>query len=148
MRWVSAEGVSMVGRAITTVVLPLVVYEETGSATQTGLLFAFRVVPYLVFGLIAGPVADRGNRRALIIGGNLVEGGLVLTIPIAHALGVLTVAQVYAVACSRRRCSSSPTPPSSVPFRRSSVRDGCRRRTGCCRASRPEPRSSAPCSPG
>jgi MFS family permease len=98
MRWVTAEGVSMVGTAITTVVLPLIVYEETGSAAQTGLLFAFRVVPYLVFGLIAGPVADRGNRRVLIIGGNLVEGVLVLTIPIAHLLGVLTVAQVYAVA--------------------------------------------------
>jgi MFS family permease len=98
VRWVTAEGVSMVGTAITTVVLPLIVYEETGSAAQTGLLFAFRVVPYLVFGLIAGPVADRGNRRVLIIGGNLVEGALVLTIPIAHLLGVLTVAQVYAVA--------------------------------------------------
>jgi MFS family permease len=98
VRWVTAEGVSMVGSAITTVVLPLVVYEETGSAAQTGLLFAFRVVPYLVFGLIAGPVADRGNRRALIIGGNVVEGALVLTIPIAHALGVLTIGQVYVVA--------------------------------------------------
>ena len=54
MRWVTAEGVSMVGSAI-------------------------RVGPYLVF----GPVADRGNRRA---------------IPIAHASGVLSVAQVYTVA--------------------------------------------------
>jgi MFS family permease len=98
VRWVAAEGVSLVGSAVTTVVLPLVVFEATGSAAQTGVLFALRVVPYLLFGLIAGPVADRGNRRLLIIGGNIVEGTLVATIPIAHALGVLTVAQVYAVA--------------------------------------------------
>jgi MFS family permease len=98
VRWAAAEGVSMVGTAITTVVLPLVVYDATGSATQTGVLFALRVVPYLVLGLIAGPVADRGHRRRLIIGGNVVEGALVMTIPIAHVLGVLTVAQVYVVA--------------------------------------------------
>ena len=98
MRWITAEGVSLVGSAVTTVVLPLVVYEATGSAAQTGLLFAMRVVPYLFFGLIAGPLADRGNRRRLIIGGNLVQGVLVATVPIAHVLDVLTVAQVYVVA--------------------------------------------------
>ena len=74
VRRASAEGVSMVGSAVTGVVLPLVVYQITGSAAQTGALFAFRVVPYLLFGLVAGPIADRGNRRRLIIGGNLVEG--------------------------------------------------------------------------
>lgn len=98
LRWASAEGVSMLGTAITTVVLPLVVYDLTGSAAQTGLLFGLRVVPYLLFGLIAGPLADRGNRRRLIIGGNLVEGTLVSTIPIAHVLGVLTLPQIYVVA--------------------------------------------------
>ena len=98
VRWAAAEGVSMLGSAVTGVVLPLLVFQITGSAAQTGVLYAIRVVPYLVFGLVAGPVADRGNRRRLIIGGNLVEGLLVATIPIAHALGVLTVAQIYAVA--------------------------------------------------
>jgi MFS family permease len=96
-RWAGAEGVSLVGSAVTTVVLPLVVYEATGSAAQTGVLFALRVVPYLLFGVFAGPVADRGNRRRLIIGGNLLQGSLVATIPVAHLLGVLTVAQVYVV---------------------------------------------------
>src|SRR5215207_9500104 len=97
VRWALAEGVSMFGSGVTTVVLPLIVYQATGSASQTGGLFALRVVPYLLFGLIAGPVADRGDRRRLIIGGNLIEGTLVATIPIAHLLGVLTVTQVYAV---------------------------------------------------
>ncbi len=98
VRWASAEGVSMIGTSVSGVVLPLVVYQATGSAAQTGALFTLRVVPYLMFGLVAGPFADRGNRRRLIIGGNLVEGALVATIPIAHVLGVLTVGQIYAVA--------------------------------------------------
>lgn len=76
----------------------MVVYQITGSAAQTGALFAFRVVPYLLFGLVAGPIADRGNRRRLIIGGNLIEGTLVATIPIADLLGVLTIAHIYVVA--------------------------------------------------
>jgi MFS family permease len=88
----------MIGTSVSGVVLPLVVYQTTGSAAQTGALFALRVVPYLLFGLVAGPVADRGDRRLLIIGGNLVEGTLVATIPIAHLLGVLTIGQIYAVA--------------------------------------------------
>jgi MFS family permease len=97
LRWASAAGVSLVGSAVTTVVLPLVVYQATGSAAQTGALFALRVIPYLVFGAVAGPIADRGNRRRLIIGGNFIEGVLVATIPVAHLLGVLTVAHVYVV---------------------------------------------------
>lgn len=96
-RWAGADGVSLVGSAVTTVVLPLVVYEATGSAAQTGVLFALRVVPYLLFGVLAGPLADRGDRRRLIIGGNLLQGLLVATIPVAHLFGALTVAQVYVV---------------------------------------------------
>ena len=76
VQWALAEGVSMFGSAVTTVVLPLVVYQATGSAATTGALFAMRVVPYLLLGMVAGPVADRGNRRRLIIGGNLIEGGV------------------------------------------------------------------------
>ncbi len=97
MRWAAAETISSAGTAVSSVVLPLVVYQLTGSAAQTGGLFALRVVPYLCFGAFAGPVADRGNRRHLIIGGNVIEGLLMATIPIAHAAGVLTVAQLYAV---------------------------------------------------
>ena len=98
VRWATADGISLTGSAVTTVVLPILVYQRTGSAAVTGALFAVRVVPYLVFGLLAGPVADRGNRRRLIVGGNLVEGTLVATIPFAAALGILTVAHVYIVA--------------------------------------------------
>jgi MFS family permease len=87
----------LVGSSVTTVVLPLVVFEATHSAAQTGALFALRVVPYLLFGAFAGPIADRGNRRRLIIGGNIVQGLLVATIPIANLFDLLTVAQVYVV---------------------------------------------------
>jgi len=98
VRWATGDAISLTGSAVTTVVLPVLVFQRTGSVAATGGLFAVRVVPYLLFGLIAGPIADRGDRRKLIIGGNLVEGVLVGTIPLAAALGVLTIVQVYVVA--------------------------------------------------
>ena len=98
VRWATGDAISLTGSAVTTVVLPVLVFERTGSVAATGGLFAVRVVPYLVFGLIAGPLADRGDRRRLIIGGNLVEGVLIGTIPLAAALGILTIVQVYVVA--------------------------------------------------
>lgn len=88
----------MVGTAVSIVALPVLVYDLTGSAGTTGLVAATRLVPYLLLGLIAGPVADRADRRRLIIGGNIVEGALIATIPIAALFDVLTVAHVFAVA--------------------------------------------------
>jgi len=97
VRWALADGVSVTGTTVSTVVLPLVVYHETGSSAATGGLFALRVIPYILFGAVAGPVADRWNRRRLIVGGHVIEGILGATIPVAALLGVLTVAQVYVV---------------------------------------------------
>jgi MFS family permease len=97
VRWAFADGISVTGTAISNVVLPIVVYEATGSSAATGGLFALRVIPYILFGSIAGPVADRWNRRRLILGGHIIEGLLGATIPIAALMGVLTVAQVYII---------------------------------------------------
>jgi len=88
----------MVGSSISMVVLPVLVYDLTGSAGLTGLLAATRLIPYLVLGLIAGPIADRSSRRRLIIGGNVAEGVLAATIPIAAMADALTAAHVFVVA--------------------------------------------------
>ena len=42
VRWAFADGISVTGTAISNVVLPLVVYEATGSSAATGGLFALR----------------------------------------------------------------------------------------------------------
>ncbi len=54
-----ARTVSVAGSALTYVVLPILVYQLTGSALQTSLLIALEVSPYLAFGLVAGALADR-----------------------------------------------------------------------------------------
>ncbi|MGL5824729.1 MAG: MFS transporter [Nocardioides sp.] len=70
--FLSARTVSGAGYAITAVALPLIMLELTGSALVTSLVAAIEVVPYLAFGLIAGALADRMDRRRLMLSCQLV----------------------------------------------------------------------------
>jgi hypothetical protein len=54
--------------------------------------------PYLLFGLLAGALADRGDRRRLMVGGDLLRAALVGSVPLAAALGVLKLPHVYLAA--------------------------------------------------
>jgi predicted MFS family arabinose efflux permease len=55
------------------------------------------VVPYLFFGVIAGPVADRFDRRRLLVVATFAEGVVMATIPLVDAIVDVPVAQIYAV---------------------------------------------------
>jgi MFS family permease len=93
-----ARVVAIGGSTITAVALPILVYQLTGSAAQTSLLTALEVLPYFAFGLVAGALADRVDRRRLMVGCNVLQAALVASIPLAAAFGVLTIAQIYVVA--------------------------------------------------
>ncbi len=97
-RFLAAEVASEAGTAVSLVVLPIVVFSITGSPAQTGLLTALEALPYLVFGLLAGALADRVDRRRLMVGGDLARAVLVGSVPLAAALDVLTIAHVYLAA--------------------------------------------------
>ncbi|MFQ5879328.1 MAG: MFS transporter [Dehalococcoidia bacterium] len=49
------------------VVRPILVLELTGSAVQLGLVSALRMAPMLAVGLVAGAVADRFDRRRILV---------------------------------------------------------------------------------
>lgn len=93
-----ARTVSVAGTAVTLVALPLLVLRLTGSALATSALAAVEVLPYFVFGLLAGAVADRTDRRRLMVGCDLAAAAALLSVPVAAAHGVLTVGQVFVVA--------------------------------------------------
>lgn len=95
--WTS-QTASVSAMAFSDVMLPILLYQLTGSALQTALVLALRVGPYLVFGLVAGAVADRVDRRRLMIGCDSLNALALASVPIAGAFGVLTVTQLYAVA--------------------------------------------------
>ena len=76
--------VSGLGTQAALVALPYQIYVETGSPFLTGLLGAFELVPLVAMALLGGAVADRRDRRRLLL---LDQIALVVT---AAALAALT----------------------------------------------------------
>lgn len=94
----SGQLVSVVGTQISQLAYPLLMLALTKSPAQAGFLSAARTIPYLLLGLPAGALVDRWNRRRVMI---ICDAGRALalgSIPLAIALGQLTLAQLYAVA--------------------------------------------------
>jgi MFS family permease len=99
-RFWAGQMISLVGDQISLLALPLVaVLILRADARQMGYLFAAGLVPNLLFSLHAGAWVDRrGNRRRVMIATDLGRAALLVTIPLAYALGVLTLTQLYLVA--------------------------------------------------
>lgn len=89
---------SGLGAAITTVVLPVLVFQESNSPLLVALVAASATLPYLAFGLIAGAVADRVDRRTLMITTDWLNALCLLSVPVAWHLGVLTAAHIVVAA--------------------------------------------------
>jgi hypothetical protein len=103
-RFFAAHAVSITGTALTTVVLPILLYQRTGSAGLTALLTALQTVPYLLFGLFAGAVSDRHDRRRIMLASDIAAALIVGSVPVADAFGVLSTAQLIAVAAGLATC--------------------------------------------
>ncbi|NUQ95654.1 MAG: MFS transporter [Streptomyces sp.] len=95
--WLSRV-VSGLGSAVTTVALPVLTFQETGSPLMVSLVAASATLPYVVFGLIAGTLADRTDRRRLMILSDWLNAACIASVPAASALGLLTGGQVLVVA--------------------------------------------------
>jgi MFS family permease len=90
--------ISFTGRQITIVALPFQVFLLTRSSLAVGMIGLVEVVPLVVFGVAGGPIADRMDRRRLLL---LTEAGLVVTSSLllfGAVSGDPPLAYVYAVA--------------------------------------------------
>jgi MFS family permease len=89
---------SEIGDVVTRVALTWFVYEQTRSPEALGWLAFWYTGPVIVGGLVAGPLLDRFDRRRVMIADNALRGVAVALIPLLHALGVLAIWHIYAVA--------------------------------------------------
>ncbi|MBV2155265.1 MFS transporter [Kitasatospora sp. SUK 42] len=95
----AGQTVSRLGSSVTTVALPLVaVLVLDAGPLAAGLLTGAVWLPWLVFGLPAGVWVGRVPRRAVMIACNLASAALFASVPVAGWFGVLTLAQLLAVA--------------------------------------------------
>jgi MFS family permease len=96
-RYWTSRVVSYAGGTITYVAAPILVYALTGSALLTGVTAATEGLPYLLFGLFAGALADRVDRRRLMVWCDVINVVVLASVPVAAALGRLTAAHVIIV---------------------------------------------------
>jgi MFS family permease len=96
--WIG-ETTSRVGSSVTTLVVPLAAVTVLhSSAFMTSTLTAAAWLPWLVLGLVAGPVVDRRRKRRLMIGCDVASALLFASVPAAGVLGVLSAGQLLVVA--------------------------------------------------
>lgn len=91
----AARACGWIAGAVTAVVLPIALYLRTGDAALTALLAGLEVTPYLLVGLFAGVVADRARVRSVAVTVCVVCAVCSGSIPLAQALGVLTVLHLF-----------------------------------------------------
>jgi predicted MFS family arabinose efflux permease len=84
---------------VTRTALPLVALLVLGAGPfELALLVIAQSLSVLLVGLVAGAWVDRLRRRPILIATDIARAGLLFTVPLAQALGMLRMEQLYAVA--------------------------------------------------
>lgn len=89
---------SSTGAQVSGIALPLLVLATTGSPAKAGIVSFARTIPILLFVLPIGALADRVNRKRLMLAADIIRGLLVLSVAVALATRSLTFAQLVGVA--------------------------------------------------
>lgn len=92
----TGETISNFGTSMTQFAVPLLVFKLTGSAVLLGGTVALVGLPHLLFGLVIGAWSDRLDRKRLMIAVDLLSALIIASIPAASALGLLSIAWIYA----------------------------------------------------
>ena len=99
-RYWTGQTVSLVGDQISLMALPLAAVLVLGAdAAEMGWLKTAELLPALLLNLPLGAWADRqAHRRRAMIAADLGRAALLLTLPVAYLLDLLTLGQLYVVA--------------------------------------------------
>jgi MFS family permease len=94
------EFISGIGDWLYIVAIFVVIYRESGDPALVGLFGALRVIPYIVLSVPAGLVADRFERRLVLLVSDLWRGAVmvVLTVLVAANAPVLPIAALAILA--------------------------------------------------
>jgi len=96
LRFFAGQFVTNAGDSLYSVAVLWLVFELSGSTFLTGVANAVLLLPWLLQ-ILAGPVVDRLPLRPVLVGSQVVQGTVVLVLPLAAATGNLTVGVIFAV---------------------------------------------------
>ena len=83
VQYLAARGLSGTGSMATYIAVPVLIYRTSNDAGLTALVAALEAAPYLLFGLVAGALTDRWNRKRVMVVADLLSAGLLVSIPVA-----------------------------------------------------------------
>lgn len=94
-----SQTVSGFGSQVTLIAIPLLAAMTLkATAFDMGLLAAVETLPYLVFSIPAGALVDRADRRLLLMITSLGRAAILMGIPAAALVGLMSMPVLYAVA--------------------------------------------------
>jgi MFS family permease len=94
---VSGQGVATLGRQMQSVAITYQVYELHHSTLELGALGLVQLVPALAFGLVGGVLADRIDRRRLLLVTQPAQLGCALALALATSAGWANLAVIFAI---------------------------------------------------
>ena len=92
------QTLSTIGSESTAIAYPLLVLAVTHSAAQAGIVGFARIVPWALFGVVAGVFADRHNRKRIMIVSDVIRIAAISSLLVAFAIDRISVAQIALVA--------------------------------------------------
>ncbi|MFC4408169.1 MFS transporter [Haloarchaeobius iranensis] len=95
-RFFAGQFVTNAGDSLYTVAVLWLVFGLSGSTVLTGIANSMLLLPWLLQ-ILAGPVVDRLPLKPVLVGSQVVQGVVVLVLPLAAATGNLTVGVILAV---------------------------------------------------
>ncbi len=117
-QYYAGQTLSLLGDGFRLLAIPLLVFRLSHSALSTGVAYFCEVAPFALFSVIAGSLADRLNRRSVMLASNAIRCAVMLVFAALYSLHVLTVPDIYAglviVALAAAAFLGGQT--SSIPF--------------------------------
>ncbi|HEX2039113.1 MAG TPA: MFS transporter [Acidimicrobiales bacterium] len=95
----AGQSISQLGSQVTVLALPLVAIRILHAGPlEVGALAACETAPFLLVGLPAGVWVDRWRRQPILVVADVARAAALATVPLAYALDVLSMWQLYVVA--------------------------------------------------
>jgi len=91
----AGQAFGYVGDGLRLIAIPLLVFHLTGSALSVGVTYALELGPFALFGLVGGSLADRLDRRTLMIGCDVLRFAVMALFAIGYARGFLNLPLLY-----------------------------------------------------
>jgi MFS family permease len=100
----SGQAVSSIGSQLSQFALPLFVLAFSGSPVWAGVAGGLRSIPYVILSLPAGALADRWNRKRMMLVCDSIRAICLASIPIAAVTGTLSLLQLCLVSLLEGAC--------------------------------------------